>query len=135
MQIKPEELDEAIKNVLETASEELKKKIDRAGDAVTQEGVSELKRTSPKYTGNKKRAYRPGAYARSWTVKRDFSGITGNSHYTIHNVHHYRLTHLLEFGHVNRDGSRARAFPHIAKVNADVCAEYEKKVEKIINDM
>lgn len=133
--IRPEELSDEIKSILEEASGELKIKIDSAAESVARNGADELKRTSPKYTGNRKLKYRPGAYARSWTVRRNFNGITGNSSYIILNDYHYRLTHLLEFGHVNRDGSRTRPVTHIAPVNSAVCTEFEKKVEEAVNDM
>lgn len=135
MTIKPSQLSDAVREILEEASSELKEKLDEIGKEAAESGVKELKKTSPKYTGDKKREYKPGAYARSWRFKRNYNAITGNSSYTIHNRDHYRLTHLLEFGHVNRDGSRARAFPHIAAVNEKVCREFEKKVEEAINDL
>lgn len=51
-------------------------------------------------------------YSAGWkkTVRiRGYGDITA----VIHNPKKYMLTHLLEEGHVNRDGSRAQAFPHV----------------------
>lgn len=135
MTVKPSELNEAIISVLEDATMGLKLDIEKIGAEVSEKGRKELVQTSPKYTGNRKTQYKPGAYARSWKVNKQASGITGNSSYTIHNDHHYRLTHLLENGHVNRDGSRTRNFIHIAPVNNSVCREYERKIEDAIHDM
>lgn len=139
MTVMPSELSEAITTILEDASLELKEKIDEAGKEVSDKGVKTLKQTSPVRAGDqsqrKKGGYRPGAYARSWRSQREYNAITGNSNYTVYNDHHYRLTHLLENGHVNRDGSRSKKFVHIAPVNSNMIKEYERKVEDAIHDM
>lgn len=46
----------------------------------------------------------------------------------IHNKE-YQLTHLLEHGHVNRDGSRSRAFPHIEKAEEKASEDVIKYFE------
>lgn len=69
-------------------------------------------------------------YARSWTVDRregvDFF------HATIRNRRHYRLTHLLEYGHATRNGKRTRAFEHIKPVDELCQARLLKNIPKII---
>ena len=135
MNIEPSELSGAIASILEDVSYEIKGRVDKAGSEAAEDGAGELKQTSPKYTGSRKLQYRPGAYARSWRVKSIRSSITGNSVHTIYNDHHYRLTHLLEFGHVNRDGTRAKKIVHIEPVNRRVCKEFERKVEEALNDL
>lgn len=135
MNIEPSELSSAIASILEDVSSEVKERVDKAGSEVAESGAGELKQTSPKYTGDRKLKFRPGAYARSWRVKSVVSPITGNSYHTIYNDHHYRLTHLLEFGHVNRDGTRAKKIVHIEPVNRRVCKEFERKVEDVLNDL
>lgn len=44
----------------------------------------------------------------------------------------YRLTHLLEYGHVTRDGNRTRAFEHIKPVDELCQARLLKNIPKII---
>ena len=57
-----------------------------------------------------------GKYRRSWyiTTAREFGG---SDTVFVRNKQH-QLVHLLEKGHANRDGSQARAIPHVTK-NAD----------------
>ena len=71
-------------------------------------------------------------YPKGWSVqikagRLDVEGI-------VYNKDHYRLTHLLEFGHATRNGGRTKAFPHIAEVNAfaqkDVLERLREKLQK-----
>ncbi|MNW18141.1 hypothetical protein D3C71_2175820 [compost metagenome] len=50
----------------------------------------------------------------------------------IYNEKHYRLTHLLEKGHVKRGGGRVAARVHIEPVEERIVAEFEKRVERAI---
>lgn len=139
MNIEPHELSDAVRNILDDASKELKNKIKVAGEEVAKECTKTLRQTSPvrvvKEGSKSSHRYKPGAYARSWTYSKNYDHITGNSDYTIHNRTHYRLTHLLENGHVNRDGTRSRKFVHIAPANNTACKDYERKVEDAIREM
>lgn len=59
-------------------------------------------------------------YSKSWDIKK----IEGTNFFTatIYNKKHYRLTHLLEYGHMTRNGLKTRAFSHIAPIEND-CEE------------
>ena len=95
-----------IDNILTTYEREVYRAMDEEIEAEAKETAKRLKSSSPK-----RRKYSRG-YARSWgVVKR------GNA-YVVRNAKHYRLTHLLENGHVVRNGvgtyGRARPIKHIA---------------------
>lgn len=98
--------------------------IERTFNLVGNETKEKLKAISPRQDGAN-----GGAYARSWTLKKTGRRASGHSfghlNCTVYNKDHYRLTHLLEHGHVvrNQYGTpkkpgkqhRAQAVPHIAK--------------------
>ncbi|HZH62393.1 MAG TPA: HK97 gp10 family phage protein, partial [Metabacillus sp.] len=79
--------------------------------------VNYLKKNSPENTGD---------YAKGWAKKK-----VGTAQ-VIHNRTDYQLTHLLEKGHVNRDGSRTEAIPHIKHAEEKAINEYIEEVEKVI---
>ena len=42
------------------------------------------------------------------------------------------MTHVLEFGHVTRNGGRTKAIPHIRPVEEKYSKEYEKELKQKI---
>ena len=105
--VKPEQLDEAIRGQLETYSAEITKNIN--------ENLKEVAETTAE-TLKKGGAYkeRTGKYTPDWSVTaRKAVSTTQGEQYSVHNRKHYQLTHLLEKGHVTRNGKRTRAFEHI----------------------
>ena len=105
--IKPEQLDETIRGQLETYSAEITKNIN--------ENLKEVAETTAE-TLKKGGAYkeRTGKYTPDWSVTaRKAVSTTQGEQYSVHNRKHYQLTHLLEKGHVTRNGKRTRAFEHI----------------------
>lgn len=111
------DLSKAVKRALEVEFEEttniLKREVKKAAD----KAAEELKEASPK---------RRGKYAKGWKAKLEEKAL--GSEAIVHNDRHYRLTHLLEKGHQNRDGSRTKAQPHIGPVEEKIVEELERSI-------
>ena len=69
-------------------------------------------------------------YSKSWDVK--VREGTNFYHAAIHNKKHYRLTHLLEYGHMTRNGTRTRAFRHIEPIELYCVGRLERNIPEII---
>lgn len=116
VKISVDQISKEITKQLRQYTNEVKEADEKIKEKVTKDGVSELKQTSPKEHGK---------YAKSWTRKMEGTDIT------IHNKV-YQLTHLLEDGHMNRDGSRTAGRTHIKPVEEKVIKEYVDGIEKAI---
>lgn len=91
---------------------------------VAKEAVKKLKSESPRG--------RTGEYAKKWTSKVE-EGRTQVEAVVYGNAPTYRLAHLLEFGHVKRNGKgRVNAIPHIAKTEEWAVEEVQTRIaEKV----
>jgi hypothetical protein len=115
-----------ISQVLRNYGSSLNLAVDRAAKVVGDNVKKELKATSPK-------GYR-GKYRAGWYVKTLKSGsvVVANKE--------YRLTHLLEHGHVTRyktgkygQKRTAKAEPHIGPASAKVEQEFIEEINKQLN--
>lgn len=118
------DLEDEIKKILDEYAEDVEETVDQTAMAVAKLGAQKLKCSSPK---NK------GKYAKSWSWKK-IGAPLGHAQYTVYNAKHYRLTHLLENGHLirNQNGTygRTKAIPHIKPVELIVQDEFFNKLKQ-----
>lgn len=123
--IQPEKLTDEIQKILDEYGDEARAALNEAISETAKEAQTQLRSKNMGRKLWKK-------YPKGWSVqikagRLDVEGI-------VYNKDHYRLTHLLEFGHATRNGGRTKAFPHIAEVNAfaqkDVLERLREKLQK-----
>jgi hypothetical protein len=114
-------ISDLVNEIAESLTEEyadLQEKINVTAEETAKELCENLKSQSPK---NK------GKYAKGWAVKRE-----GNT-FIAHNKNRPTLTHLLENGHMNRNGTRTHGQPHIAPNEEKAAVDFEEKVRRILS--
>ena len=130
--IKPILLDKVMGEILEQYGDDVYEVLDDCVKDVSEEAAQKLRGVSSFATGGHTK------YSSSWTSEKK-SGRT-QTKATVYNEEHYRLTHLLEKGHVIRNGTgrtfgKTGAYPHIAPVSEWVDEELPKKVERGIKSI
>lgn len=123
-----EDMTDAIISALKEYSKISEEEMTKIAREVTKEGNKKLKLTSP--TGHSK-----DSYAKGWRVKYIRTG-SNKFVFTIYNKTKPGLTHLLEKGHiiVQGKGGRAKAYPHIAKVEQWCNSEFEKRIKRRLSE-
>ena len=110
-----------INDILDEYSYDIQDALKEEAKKVAKDGANELKKTSPKKTGD---------YRKGWRVK-DESGRR-YAKFWIHNSTNYQLTHLLEKPHATRNGGTTKPKVHIKPVEEKCIKKYEANVIKII---
>ena len=130
MKVSTNELGSAILKELSTYTEEVEEAVSKAVITVGKEAANELRATTQVAGSNVWKNY-----PQSWksTPERRKGKQVGK----VHDVDHYRLTHLLENGHVIKNGTgrtygRTREFPHIITVEQKSVEELEKRIREAI---
>ena len=119
-----DQLAREIAQELSVYSQDVVEKVNISSDKVAKAAVKQLKETSPK---------RYGKYAKSWAVKKE-SQVGQPNALIIHNKEHYRLTHLLEYGHAKVGGGRVSGKPHIRPAEEQVIRDFAAEVEEAIRN-
>lgn len=114
-----------VNSVLESYSNNIKDGIIEIVEKLSKDGKNELRKKSPRRTGD---------YYRGWRIKTD-KGSTF-IHCTIYNATNYQLTHLLEKGHRivrnSKHVGQAKAIPHISNVQDRINDEFLKRTSEMI---
>lgn len=124
--VKPEMFAQAVKQYLEIYVEDIGEAVEETSNQIGKEARDELKQTSPKRTGS---------YAKGWSVRKDKKN---KNYYTVKvwNRTDYQLTHLLEFGHMKRNGTGwvnpSPSGGHIRPVEEKYKKEFEKQLKEKI---
>lgn len=122
--ITPEQFQTEIQKILDEYSDEVSRKSEECVRKVANKGAKMLRSSSPRITGK---------YASGWSAKTEKSRITDVVS-IIHNKKKPGLPHLLEYGHVNRNGTgrtfgRTPAHEHIASVETQIIEEFQNTLK------
>lgn len=128
--IKPARLEFVVQNMIKEFGDDVRLAVRVAVDETAQEVTDQLRHAGD-FKGKKYRA--------SWTYT--VKQTTMFTDATVFNKRHYRLTHLLEFGHdvYNRKNGpklgEADAHEHIYPINQDTGEIFERKLRDILGYM
>lgn len=127
MDIDVSEFTKTLVDACATYTDDVKQKVHKGVRKIAREAKAEVSAKSPKGKVNLVRGYKH--FKDGWTTStKESKGVLT---VTVHNKK-YQLVHLLELGHLNRDGTtRSRTFPHVEPVNTDV----ERKVDELIKEI
>ena len=122
-------LSEEIQKELSQYSQAITEGLNKAYKELAESGVKTLENTHPYHD-------RTGKYAKGFaaTQRKGATSVAGAESYTVHNKKHYQVTHLLEFGHLTRKGTRTGIYKHWQTALDNIDREAEKVVEKVVNN-
>ena len=115
-----------VKDLLNEYSTEVQEGIGIAAQSLANKAAADLRASSGTYK------IRTGKYNKGWKVNTKKG--RGVINCTVYNSTDWRLTHLLENGHITRNGGRTRAFVHIRPVEEKYVNEYQQDVENLIKN-
>lgn len=128
--VSPDEFAQAIIKELDRYTDEVEKKVAAAVIYVGNKGAKTLRSINKVDESNVWKNYPTG-----WTT--ETKRRKGEQTSEIHNKAHYQLTHLLENGHVIKNGTgrsygNTRSFKHIANVDQESVELLEKMIKEAI---
>lgn len=128
--VKPINLEATMQTMIEEYGDAVFQCLDKCVDEVAEEAKQKLQDVTSFAPGGKP----SGDYSRSWINEKLPVGRL-NTKQVVHNQEHYRLTHLLEKGHVIRNGTgrtfgKTGEYPHIAPVNDWANEELQRRIKQ-----
>lgn len=102
--IQANKMADEIENLLTTYTEEVTELAKQVVDKVSQETNQEILNHI---------TFKDKSYTKSFRIKKSFEDKRNKRNTWYVESPHYRLTHLLEYGHITRNGGRTRSFPHV----------------------
>ena len=111
---------EGLKEYADLAADDMKKAVKKAGTSVKKE----IQQNAPSDTG---------AYAKSWTVKKE-KETSDSIQLIVHSKNRYQLAHLLEHGHAKRGGGRVAGKVHIAPAEENAVRQLEEEIERSLQN-
>ncbi len=125
------DLQSQMKKILKEYGQEVEQFMQEEAEGTIRNAVQKLKQKKRFAAGSNAK----GEYARGWssTIVHSRMGIKA----VAFNKKHAQLTHLLENGHVSKNGTgrvygEVRAYPHIAQINDEAQEEFVKGIERRI---
>ena len=109
-------------------TKDVAEEVKKASDEVSKKLLADIKADAPKKTGAYKKAMKVEKMYEDDYEKRNRWCVdpkTGE----------YRLSHLLEYGHLKRDGiNRVKAYPHIGENEQKAVEEFERRLKEAIEN-
>ncbi len=130
--ITPENFSQVLTSFCKQYTDEIRQEVTDGLEKIGKEAVSEVKSLSPVYKGNNKKLTK-GKYKRGWTLSA--TQTRGKIQLTVHNKQ-YQLVHLLELGHLLKDGT-GRVYGEIPpKVHVETAENHaEEKVDALLEGL
>lgn len=130
IKVRPDDLSKEILKQMEIYTEEVERKVAEAVIKVGDQTAKDLRTVNQVAGSNVWKNY-----PRGWTNQK--TKTRGKQISEVHNRTEYRLTHLLENGHVIKNGTgrvfgRTREFPHISVAEAKAVEMLEEKIKEAI---
>lgn len=134
METEVKDFENAFMKIMEDIGIEATEIVAEETEKLIEVGYVNVKRYSPIRKSKRPKNDRLMAYSKSWKkqkLKINDKFILGRAYL---GTKKYKISHLLEFGHVDRSGrSRVKAIPHIRKVELALREILRKNVEKRLN--